>query len=111
MARQLTAIFNSQHRKVTAEKKISEWINKVKASEITCFNRFIETLNKYRDEVTNYFIDRNSSSFVEGINNKIKAIKRRCYSIFNLKHLFQRILLDLMGYQLFNTNQAVMVTN
>jgi hypothetical protein len=31
------------------------------------------------------------------INNKIKVIKRRCYGILNVKHLFQRILLDLSG--------------
>ncbi|MCP4397169.1 MAG: transposase [bacterium] len=25
--------------------------------------------------------------FVEGLNNKIKVIKRRCYGIFNVNHL------------------------
>jgi hypothetical protein len=38
---------------------------------------------------------------VEGLNNKVKVLKRRCYGIFNLKHLFQRIFLDLNGYRLF----------
>ena len=28
-------------------------------------------------------------------NNKIKVLKRRCYGLFNLGHLFQRIFLDL----------------
>jgi len=49
------------------------------------------------DEITNYFVDRNNSGFVEGLNNKIKVLKRRCYGIFNLRHLFQRIYLDLEG--------------
>jgi transposase len=40
---------------------------------------------------------------VEGFNNKVKILKRRCYGIFNLKHLFQRIYLDLHGYRLFAT--------
>jgi transposase len=40
---------------------------------------------------------------VEGFNNKVKILKRRCYGIFNLNHLFQRIYLDLNGYQLFAT--------
>ncbi len=39
---------------------------------------------------------------VEGLNNKIKVIKRRCYGILNPDHLFQRILLDLSGYSLFS---------
>jgi len=32
---------------------------------------------------------------------KIKVIKRRFYEILNVKHLFQRIHLDLEGYSLF----------
>ena len=106
-ARQLTSIFNTKHRKETAENKINEWIEKVNTSDVSCFNGFINTLNKYKSEVINYFIDRNTSGFVEGLNNKIKVIKRRCYGIFNIKHLFQRIFLDLDGYQLFNNNQRV----
>ena len=38
---------------------------------------------------------------VEGFNNKIKVLKRRCYGIFNIQHIFQRIYLDLEGYRLF----------
>ena len=107
LARQLTSIFNTKHKKETATNKINEWIDKVKSSDVTCFNRFIETLEKYKDEVTNYFIDRNTSGFVEGFNNKVKVMKRRCYGIFNIKHFFQRLFLDLEGYKLFNLNQLV----
>jgi transposase len=53
------------------------------------------------DEIANYFLARQTSGFVEGFNNKIKVIKRRCYGILNVKHLFQRIHLDLSGYALF----------
>jgi transposase len=52
-------------------------------------------------EIVNYFISRQTSGFVKGMNNKIKVIKRRCYGILNVKHLFQRIHLDLNGYLLF----------
>ena len=30
-------------------------------------------------------------NFVEGFNGKVKVLKRRCYWITNLEHLFQRI--------------------
>ncbi|MFT4694091.1 MAG: transposase [Francisella sp.] len=33
----------------------------------------------------------NTSGFVEGFNNKIKVIKRRCYGIFDEKSLFRRV--------------------
>ena len=37
-------------------------------------------------EIINYFVNRESSGFVEGLNNKLKVLKRRCYGLFNLKH-------------------------
>lgn len=101
LTKQLTSIFNTKHRKQTAIKKMDEWIEKVQSSKVTCFNCFIKTLNKYKDEITNYFINRNTSGFVEGFNNKLKVMKRRCYGIFNIKHFFQRLFLDLHGYRLF----------
>ncbi len=58
-------------------------------------------MNKFKHEITNYFIDKRSSGFVEELNNKIKVIKRRCYGILNKDHLFQRIYLDISGYARF----------
>jgi transposase len=53
------------------------------------------------DIITNYFISRSSSGWVEGLNNKIKVLKRGSYGIKNLASLFRRIWLDLRGYQAF----------
>ena len=107
LTRQLTAIFNKKQRKESAVIKINEWTEKVKTSDVKCFDGFIKTLEKYKNEITNYFINRNTSGFVEGFNNKIKVLKRRCYGIFNIKNIFQRLFLDLRGYKLFNLNQRV----
>ena len=69
--------------------------------EQKCFEKFISTFDKYTDEITDYFIGRQTSGSVEGLNNKIKVIKRRCYGIFNINSLFQRIYIDMAGYSLF----------
>ncbi len=50
---------------------------------------------------TNYFLRRETSGFVEGLNNKIKVIKRRCYGIYDICRLFQHIWLDAEGRRLF----------
>ncbi|MBK1722581.1 transposase, partial [Thiocystis violacea] len=50
------------------------------------------------EEIANYFVGRQTSGFVEGLNNKLKVIKRRCYGMTNLNHLYQRVYLDLNGY-------------
>lgn len=51
-------------------------------------------------EILNYFYrrGRKNSGFVEGLNNKIKTIKRRCYGLLSVETLFQRVYLDLEGY-------------
>jgi transposase len=63
--------------------------------------RFIKTLNLHKDDISNSFLGRHNSGFVEGLNNKIKVIKRRCYGLLNRAHLFQRLYLDLFGYALY----------
>lgn len=101
LRQQLTAIFEQDISKKVAQRKIQAWIRRVEQSELTCFDAFLQTLDHWWEEITNYFVDRANSGFVEGFNNKLKVLKRRCYGIFNLKHLFQRIYLDLEGYRLF----------
>jgi transposase len=98
---ELTSIFEKNLTKIKAMKKISNWKKRVKESRLTCFNNFLSTLDNRMEEITNYFENRLNSGFVEGLNNKIKVIKRRCYGILNVNHLFQRICLDLNGYARF----------
>jgi transposase len=97
----LTAIFEKDLTKTQATDAIKAWRQEVETSELTCFDPFLTTLDTYLDEITNYFLHRDSSGFVEGLNNKIKVLKRRCYGLLNLDHLFQRLFLDLEGYALF----------
>jgi transposase len=98
---ELTTIFEQPLSKEEATVEIEAWQEKVTQSEVTCFDKFLNTLDNHRDEITNYFVNRESSGFVEGFNNKIKVLKRRCYGIFNIDHLFQRLFLDVEGYRLF----------
>jgi transposase len=96
----LTDILNKKINKQQASKLIKKWIKAVRKSNLSCFDKFISTLDKYWNEILNYFHrkQRKNSGFIEGLNNKIKVIKRRCYGIFNVEKLFQRIFLDLEGY-------------
>jgi len=97
----LTEIFERHMTKRRAKYALKHWMKCVKGSTIHCFDTFVTTLEKWLDEIANYFLERQTSGFVEGLNNKIKVIKRRCYGILNVTHLFQRIHLDLSGYALF----------
>jgi transposase len=98
---ELTTIFEQATSQPQAQEQIRAWQERVRHSGLSCFDDFLNTLDHWWTEITNYFVHRDSSGFVEGLNNKLKVLKRRCYGLFNLVHLFQRIFLDLEGYRLF----------
>jgi transposase len=97
----LTSIFDTQLSQREGKRQLWKWMQKVRASQLRCFDSFLTTLENWLDDIANYFINRHTSGFVEGFNNKLKVIKRRCYGILNVTHLFQRIQLDLYGHSLF----------
>ena len=97
----LTSIFELPLSKAEAKQRLRAWKQLVQESEVDCFDSFLSTLDKRLEEITNYFVARKNSGVVEGLNNKIKVIKRRCYGIFNVGHLFQRLFIDLVGYEKF----------
>lgn len=80
----LTTTFNSKITKEQAEEAFRQWIADVTSSKLKCFKTFISTLDKYMDEITNYFLDRNTSGFVEGFNNKLKVLTRRSYGLSSI---------------------------
>ncbi len=100
-SRELTAIFGSHISVEIAKEKISDWIIQVKESELNSFNKFMETLSKHMIEVTNYFMQRYNSGFVEEFNNKVKVLKRRCYGLSRPIKLFQRLIIDTLGLARF----------
>ena len=98
---ELSAIFDAEHTKESGTRAITDWVESVKQSGLKCFDSFLTTLDHWLDEISNYFLDRQTSGFQEGLNNKIKVLKRRCYGITTVSHLFQHIWLDLDGFKLF----------
>ncbi len=98
---ELNSIFEMLLTKEEGKERLLKWRDKVQRSALTCFDKFVKTLNNWLDKISNYFTDRRSSGFVEGLNNKVKTTKRRCYGILRVTTLFQRLYLDLEGYQRF----------
>jgi transposase len=102
----LTALFNRSLSKRAGKRQLQRWMHEVRTSHLQCFESFVSTLEIWLDEIANYFLDRHTSGFVEGFNNKLKVIKRRCYGLLNVTHFFQRIQLDLSGYTRFASKIA-----
>jgi transposase len=100
----LTALFESPLSRRAGKRPLQHWRQGVRASPLQCFESFVSTLETWLDVIANYFLDRHTSGFGEGFNNKLKVIKRRCYGLLNVTHFFQRIQLDLSGYARFAHN-------
>jgi len=92
---ELFLIYQAHYTPAQAEDDMNAWIQKVRVSELTCFDGFIHQLEASRTDILAYFNGRYTSGFVEGLNNKLKVIKRRCFGLLDAGRLFQRIQIDL----------------
>jgi transposase len=99
---ELTAIFDTARSKADGLRRLRFWRQLVERSGFECFQGFLKLLDTWQDRSANYFTHHESSGFVEGLNNKLKVLKRRCYGIRNVERLFQRLSLDLNGYRRFS---------
>ena len=53
----------------------------------------VKTITNWFDEIIAYFDNRTTSGIVEGINNKLKLIKRSAYGFRNFENHKNRCLL------------------
>jgi transposase len=84
--------------KEEAKEKIDEWCKKANLFETKGFNpftSFIKTYINFEENILNYFTNRISSGPVEGLNNKIKVIKRRGFGFRNIANFAKRLFLDI----------------
>jgi len=91
-------IFELEISKEQAEEKIDEWIKSAEryvTKGYNPFTSFIKTYKFYKPNILNYFSHRCSSGPVEGLNNKLKVIKRRGYGFRNIMNFARRIFLDI----------------
>ena len=83
-------IFESQITGDEALWKIVEWTE----SSYKYFPKSCQTIKRWIDEILAYFDNRTTQGAVEGINQKIKLIKRRAYGLTNFNNFRRRVLLN-----------------
>lgn len=81
-----------------AKDEIEEWIEVVRSYEIAEMNEAANTIENWLPYIVNSFIDqRFSNGYTEGLNNKIKVIKRVAYGYKNFKFFRLRLMYILNG--------------
>jgi transposase len=90
-------IFETDLTPQEAGPKLEAWITGVEASGLTKLSKFVSTLRNRWEHILNYFRNRLTSGMVEGLNNKVKVIKRCAYGFGNFEHFALRILMECDG--------------
>ena len=70
------------------------WLAKAKHLNIPEINKALVTFENWEEEIVNYHRHRFTNAAVEGKNNKIKALQRRCYFIRNRYYYLLRIKME-----------------
>ena len=81
-------IYETSKTVLEGKKRFEEWLQK--AQKI--YGKVIQTISDHLPTICNYFISHSSSGAMEGINNKIKLIKRQGYGFRNFKNFRLRLL-------------------
>ena len=84
-------IFYSKDRE-EAKSKLNRWILEADSSGIKKFEECAKTMMHWNSEILNYFDNRYTNGYTEGVNNKIKVIKRVSYGYRNFGRFRNRLL-------------------
>lgn len=74
------------------KRKLAEWIDAARDSEIKSFIRCADTYHKWFVPIANSFYCPYTNAFTEGFNNKIKVLKRNAFGFRNFRRFRNRIL-------------------
>jgi transposase len=77
-----------------AQRRLTEWCEAARTSGLPELGQAAGTLETWREPILNYFRERVTNGYTEGINTQIKCIKRRGYGGNRFAHLRKRILLE-----------------
>ena len=91
------AIFESAPDQASAAARLQEWCATVVAEAGGHLTKFLTTVRNWWGEILNYWPGRTSSGAVEGLNNKLKLIKRRAFGYRNFEHFRLRVLWECAG--------------
>jgi transposase len=91
---QFRTIFETITDRKTARTALQHWIKQVRKQNVTALQSFLVTLDNWLELILNYFVEHWTNAFAEGVNNKIKLIKRRAFGFTNFDHFRLHILVE-----------------
>ena len=83
--------------KARAERFLQAWMWKAMATASRYLIRFVKTLRNWWHEFLNYFDDRVTQGFVEGVNRAIRGIINRAFGFRNFDNFRLQVLVECGG--------------
>lgn len=71
---------------------LETWIAEARDLGMKHLDTFCNTLTEWQTEIVNFFFHRITSGFVEGMNSKIRVLKRIAFGIPNFDHFRLRVI-------------------
>ena len=71
---------------------LTDWLDTYTASSHEGTRRCANTIRHYRSYIQNSWKYGQSNGPCEGLNNKIKILKRNCYGVHDFEHFRRRVL-------------------
>ncbi len=93
-------IFERVDSREKAERFLKAWVVKAEYTGNKFLKKFVKTLENWWGQILNYFYERITNGFVEGLNGAIRNIIRRAFGYRN----FQNFKLQVFAEQGFPTN-------
>lgn len=90
---QFALIYDAPDR-IEAERRLELWIDQITQAGLPEFLNTWRQLQWWREQILNYFDDRVTNAFAEGITNKIKVMKRRSYGFRDPVRYRHKVLLS-----------------
>ncbi|MDV7395965.1 transposase, partial [Arthrospira platensis SPKY1] len=81
LRQQLYQWYEADYSVEEATKELNRWLEKAETIASKSLQVFCQTLRNWQQEITNFFSHRITSGFVEGMNNKIRVIKRIAFGL------------------------------
>lgn len=82
------AIYEDEKECEEGKIAILDWLKKARK----VYSSVISTIRNHLDYICNYFLNRTTNSPMEGINNRLKLIKRQAYGFLNFDNMRRRFL-------------------
>jgi transposase len=82
------AIYEKPLTVEAGKEQIEQWLHKARA----IYSQVVATIRTHLDGICNYFRNRTTNGVMEGINTRIKLIKRQAYGFVNFHNFRERLL-------------------